>query len=55
MIDVTELMRIVFSGLSALVIDDIEGAGEDQGRGGRLPWLRRGNIARARLSRADGG
>jgi len=28
MIDVTELMRIVFSGLSALVIDDIEDAGE---------------------------
>ena len=28
MIDVTELVRIVFSGLSALVIDDVEDAGE---------------------------
>src|SRR5215471_6853070 len=28
MIDAIELMRIVFSGLSALVIDDIEDAGE---------------------------
>ena len=28
MIDVTELVRTVFSGLSALVIDDVEDAGE---------------------------
>jgi len=28
MIDVTELMGVVFSGLSALVIEDVEGAGE---------------------------
>jgi transposase len=28
MIDVTELVRVVFSGLSALVIDDVEDAGE---------------------------
>ena len=62
MIDVTELVGIVFSGLSALVIEDVEDAGdvivragEDPGRGGRLPRLRRGNVARARLSRADGG
>ncbi len=50
MIDVTELVGTVFSGLSALVIEDVEDAGEvivrageDPGRGGGLPGLRHGN------------
>lgn len=48
MIDVTKLVRTVFSGLSSLVIEDVEDAGdvicvrgEDPGRGGDLPGVRR--------------
>jgi hypothetical protein len=51
MIDVTELVGTVFSGLSALVIEDVEDAGrgdlrpcEDPGRGGGLPSVRHGEL-----------
>src|SRR5271165_6857063 len=58
MIDVMELAGVVFSGLSALVIDDIEDAGDvivvlARTRGGAAACP--GCVARARLSRADGG
>jgi hypothetical protein len=47
MIDAIEVVGTVFSGLSALVIEDLEGAGEgicvreDPGRGGGLPGVAR--------------
>lgn len=52
---VTDLVGIVLSGLSALVIEDVEDAGEDPGRCGGLPGLRRPDRARAWLLRADCG
>ena len=59
MFNATELVRTVFSGLSALVIED---AGEvvcvrARTRGGAVacPGLRRGDRPRARVPRADGG
>ena len=59
---VIELVRTVFSGLSALVIQDVEDAGEvigvagtDPGRCPPLPWLRGGDRPGARPSQAGRG
>src|SRR5271166_1827958 len=60
MIDVTDLVGTVFSGLSALVIEDVEDAGEvirvrARSTGGEVACPGCGpDGARARVSRADG-
>ena len=53
MIDVTELVRTVFSGLSALVIDDVEDAGEAILRACLSEGLRVRALSRARPTLED--
>jgi hypothetical protein len=60
MIDVVELVGTRFSGLSALVVGDVENAGDAivvraKTGGDGLPGVRERDCPRARVSRADGG
>lgn len=60
MIDAAKLVGTVFSGLSVLVIEDVEDAGEaicapPRTRGGGLPGVRDVDGLRARVPRTDGG
>jgi len=62
MIDAERLVGTVFSGLSSLIVEGVEDAGDTiVVRAGTrdepvaCPCCGEGNLARARLSRADGG